>query len=103
MSRMLKFLKQTAQLERVKLSTEGTPVLNVYGEPEYEIAKPVPCRREKHIKDVMMSNGATVQSSTQYYTVAEVGMNDRLDGKVVLTIKEYVDGTGNIIGYRSMT
>lgn len=103
MSRMSKYLKQTVLIERVKLDTSGKPTMNAYGELEYEAAKQIPCRRERYIKDVTMPNGAVVQSSTQYYTVVEIGMNDKLDGNVVLMLEEYTNEAGQPEGFRSVT
>lgn len=102
MSRMVKFLKQTCQLERVSISG-GKPVIDTYGELQYESPITIRCRRERYIRDVETSVGAIMKSSHQYYTVEQIGLNDKLDGLVVLITEEYVNGHGRQEGYRSIT
>lgn len=102
MSRMLKFLKQTCEVETVQL-VDGKPSMNMYGELVYSAAQTIACRREKYAHDVETPTGAVVKSSTEYYTVFEIGINDKLDGKVVLSVEEYTNELGLTEGFRSIT
>lgn len=103
MSRMSKYLRQTCSLERVETDVHGDPVLNVYGEPTYLTAETISCRKERYVRDVETATGAVVKSSTQYYTDEEVGINDKLDSRVVLSVEEYTGEDGNTEGFRSIT
>lgn len=102
MSAMSKYFKQTCSLQRIK-TTNGVPDMNDYGELEYESARIIKCRRERYIRDVEVQNGGIIKSQFEYYTDYEVGINDKIDGEVVLTIEDYVNGSGRVIGYRSIT
>lgn len=103
MSRMSKFLKQRCTLEVVETDGMGNPVMNDYGELSYSPSSTIPCRREKHMRDVETPTGAVLKSLFQYYTVQEIGINDKLDGKVVLSVEEYTNSRGETEGYRSIT
>jgi hypothetical protein len=103
MSRISKYLKQTCSYEQVVKDNSGKPVMNAYGELEYSAAQPTACRRESHITDVETLNGAVVKSSNRYITTTLIGINDKLDGKVVLTTSDYINSAGVAEGYRSVT
>lgn len=103
MSRIRKFLNQKASHEAVSLDSLGEPIMNKYGELQYDSAVLIPCRRERYVRDVETSTGALQKSSSRYVTVDEISLNDKLDGLVVLIIGDYVYGDGTIEGYRSIT
>lgn len=103
MSRMSKYLRQKGVLQRVKLNPLKEPVMNVYGELEYDKPTVIKCRREKYLRDVEGPNGAMIKSSNQYYTTIEIGLNDKLDDKVILSVEEYTNEFGEAEGYRSIT
>lgn len=102
-SRMAKYLKQTCLLERVSRAIGGEPEMNIYGELTYDSSTIISCRRERYIRDVEIASGSIIKSSYQYYTVEEIGMNDKLDSLVVLSGEEYINARGNPEGYRSIT
>lgn len=103
MSRMSKYLKQTCTLEVVALDNELHPRMNVYGELVYAPPVTIKCKRRKYSVDVETSSGAIVKSENRYHTVEEIGINDKLDGKVVLSISEITNEQGLPEGYRSVT
>lgn len=102
MSRLTKYLRQSATLSRVQRSTvTGEPVLDLYGEPLYEPQVQVRCRRERVIKDVLTQTGAVLKSETRYYLddTAEIRVGDVLDGRTAVGVEEYTDGLGRLEGY----
>ena len=103
MSIMAKYLRQTCSWETVQRDEYGKPIMNNYGELTYNSPVTIKCRRERYIKDVETPTGAVLKSDYEYYTVNEVGLEDRLDGKVILTSEEYTNGQGLPEGYRSIT
>lgn len=97
MSRMSKFLKQTATLQRLKRDSKGEPILDDYGDPAYETKKViVKCRRERTTKDVLTTGGAAKISTTKYFfdNTVSVEIGDKVDGKPVLTVSDYINSTG---------
>lgn len=102
MSRMTKFLKQTATLQKVERDAKGVPKLDIYGEPVYSKSKEtVKCRRERSTKDVLTTGGSAVVSTTVYYIDNETTLNtgDLIDGKPILTVSDYVNLQGIVEGY----
>lgn len=103
MSRLTKFLKQKCSWEPALRDGTGKVQLDAFGEVQYGPAKILKCRREKTIQDVQTNTGAILRSSTRYFTdeSAEINADDRLDGKVVLTVNEYTNQLGKTEGYES--
>lgn len=101
MSRMTKFLKQTCVFERMKRNDEGTAVLDKFGEPQYEAPKKLKCRREKLVKDIQTNTGAILRSTTRYFLDESqpIETEDRLDGKTILSVEEYINQLGATEGY----
>lgn len=101
MSRMTKFLKQTCTFERMKRNDEGTTVLDKFGEPQYEVPKKLKCRRERLVKDVQTNTGAILRSTTRYFLDESqpIETEDRLDGKTILSVEEYINQLGATEGY----
>lgn len=103
MSRLSKFLKQQCVWEPALRDDTGKVRLDSFGEVLYGPGTSLRCRREKTIQDVQTNTGAILRSSTRYFTDESVEINaeDRLDGKVVLTVEEYTNQLGNVEGYES--
>lgn len=101
MSRMTKFLKQTCSFERVQRDDAGAAVLDMYGEPQYESPIQIRCRREKLVKDVQTSTGAVLRSTTRYFVdeSQSIEVDDRFDGKAILSVEEYINQLGTTEGY----
>lgn len=101
MSRMTKFLKQTCSFERVRRNDEGTAVLDKYGEPQYDSPIKIKCRRERLVKDVQTSTGAVLRSTTRYFVDESqpIEVDDRFDGKTILSVEEYINQLGTTEGY----
>ena len=100
MSRMTKFLRQKCQLERV-IFEEGLPKLNDFGEFQYGAPAVAKCRHESSHKDIQTTNGSIVRSTARYFLdeSTPVAPDDRIDGKVVVSVIEYVNGLGLVEGY----
>lgn len=100
MSRMTKFLRQTCQLEKFILEN-GQPKLNTYGEFQYQPPVEVRCRHESSHKDVQTANGSIVRSTSRYFLDEshEVLADERIDGKVIISVVSYVNAIGAIEGY----
>lgn len=101
MSRMSKFLRQTCIWEHFQEQSDGTPVLNDFGEIQYNSSASIKCRRETYHKDVQTATGSIVRAMSRYYVdeTASVVPDDRLDGHVVLSVVEYVNSLGATEGY----
>ena len=102
MGRMTKFLHQIALVENHLTNEDGSSKLDVYGQPMYAEAKQVKCRKEVHRTKASTSSGQFVNLSTVYYfdETVKVLSGDRIDGHYIQSIEEYVDGVGNLVGYR---
>lgn len=101
MSRLTRYLKQTAVLESVVLNEDGEPVMDAYGKYQYQEPQVVKCRKEI-TEDIASSDGGHyVRYSYTYYVdeTIPVHNDDKLDGKLVVGVGEYVDGAGQLIGY----
>lgn len=98
---MSKFLKQTCSFERALRDSDGATKLNKFGDVLYTSPLTVKCRRERVIKDVQTNTGAILSSSTRYFIDESCPINpdDRIDGKVVLEVEEYVGAKGQTVGY----
>ena len=103
MSRMTKYLKQTCTYEKVKLDDSGSILHDKFGDPLYEVPEIIKCRKEEIVKDVQTSTGAILQSSTRYFTDEKhnIQAGDKLDGKSVLKVQEYINQFGAAEGFES--
>lgn len=103
MSRMSKYLKQKCTYEKMVCDESGNALLDKFGEPQYESSKVIKCRRETYIQDVQTSTGAILKSSTRYFTDDKqpIKAGDKLGGKPVLRVQEYIDQFGVSEGFES--
>ena len=103
MSLLTKYLKQTCTYEQQKRDENGNAILDKFGEPSYEAPVTIKCRRETLIQDVLTNTGSILKSSTRYFTDNnhEIKANDRLDGKPVLKVQEYINQFGKAEGFES--
>lgn len=101
MSRMTKFLKQSCNFSPATRDALGSTVLNTYGELSYETPVELKCRRESTTKDILTPNGSILRASTRYFLDESVVIraDDKLDGRVVLTVIEYTNQLGLCEGY----
>ena len=101
MSRMSKCLKQTCILEKARKNPDGSTKLDKFGEIMYDAPQTIKCRRERIVKDVQTSTGAIQRSSTRYFIdeTQPVEADDRIDGKTVLEVSEYINQLGKVEGY----
>lgn len=101
MSRMTKYLKQTALLEKVRYDEFGKPIMDIYGEYTYDPPVSVKCRKEPSFRNYNSSTGQYEARSGKYYTddAIPVRVKDLIDGKVVMDVYEYYDGAGTLVGY----
>ena len=103
MSRMTKYLRQKSSYEKLKRNAEGKVELDQYGEPQYEVPVEIKCRRETLVQEVQTNTGAILKSSTRYFTdsAQTICANDKLDGKPVLKVQEYINQFGISEGFES--
>ena len=103
MSRISKYLRQKCTYEKMKLDAKGEPILDTYGDPQYEAARVIKCRRETFIQDVLTNSGSILKSSTRYFTDNDFAIQagDKLDGKPVLKVQEYINQFGKPEGFES--
>lgn len=81
----------------------GEIALNKYGEAQYGAPTTLKCRRERTTKDVLTANGSVVRSASIYYTDEStvIRPDDRIDGRVVLSVEEYTNELGKTEGFES--
>ena len=103
MSRMSKYLKQKCTYEQAKHSKDDEPLLDKYGDPLYEAPVIIKCRREETVQEVQTSTGAILKSTTRYFTddKQKIQAGDKLDGKTVLKVQEYINQFGSAEGFES--
>lgn len=97
MSRMTKFLKQKATITFVERDSLGEPRLDTYGDPIYKPGSvTVRCRRQRSTKDVLTTGGAATISTTIYFldNSVSVDIGDKIDGKVIKTVEDFVNSVG---------
>ena len=101
MSRLTKYLKQKCTYEQQERDASGKAILNKYGEPSYKAPVEIKCRREILIRDVLTNSGAIQKSSTRYFidNTLVLQANDKLDGKPILEVQEYVNQFGKAEGF----
>lgn len=65
----------------------GTPGLNKFGDFEYDTtSSTIAVRRQEHVEEVRTSDGALHHTNYIYYTNADVKVDDKLDGNLVVSI-----------------
>lgn len=101
MSRMTKFLRQTCSVQPYQVDGNGNPILNDFGELQYQPVKSCRCRHEVAFKDVQSYNGQIIKSQSRYFLDGslEIKANYKIDGKLVLEVSTYVNGLGLCEGY----
>ena len=102
MSRMTKFLMQTAIITFVERDSNGEPILDDYGEPKYKSnSMKVKCRRERATKDILTTGGAATMSTTKYFfdNSITVDIGDKVDSRVILTVSDYINAVGTSEGW----
>ena len=101
MSRMSKFLRQECSFEKAKRNSAGIVQLDKFGDVLYSSPRTIKCRRERIVKDVQTSTGAIQRSSTRYFIdeTQLVEADDRIDGKTVIEVSEYINQLGKVEGY----
>lgn len=103
MSRMTKYLKQKCTYEKLKRREDGEVELDIYGDPQYTDPVTIKCRRETTVQDVQTNTGAILKSTTRYFTddKQSIQADDKLDGKAVLKVQEYINQFGVVEGFES--
>lgn len=99
---MTKFLKQTAEITFVERDSKGNPRLDIYGDPIYNPNTVIKkCRRERSTKDVLTTGGSAVLSTTKYFFDNSVTLDigDKVDGKVILTVEDFINDLGYSEGW----
>jgi hypothetical protein len=93
---MTQYLNQYAIYEQ---HIPGT--VDMYGKAAYRPSKTIKCRRELADKEITDRTGKTALSTVTYYLDTSIGpaIGDKLDGRLVLAVEEYVIGVGVLIGW----
>lgn len=61
-------------------------VNNDYGDIEYSEGQEIDVRRQEHVKEVRLKDGTIHRSRYYYYTHANVQIDDKLDGHLVVDL-----------------
>lgn len=98
---MTKYLKQTAKHEKVQRDESGDPLLNAYGEYDYAEPVEVKCRREPARRNTVVTTGEYIAPHDVYYVdeTVDIGVQDRIDGQIVLDVYPYIGSLGELVGY----
>lgn len=101
MSRMTKYLRQKCTYEKLGRSLDGEVFLDKFAEPQYELSTIIKCRRETFVQEIQTNTGVILKSSTRYFVDNKqtIQANDKLDGKPVLKVQEYVNQFGILEGF----
>lgn len=105
MSKMRKYLNQHATLQKAILDEQGEAKLDDYGKPLYEEAVVIKCRKEPYKVNAFTNYGQFVNYQHTFYVdeTVSVGVKDLLDGENVLSVNEYRDGAGSLVGFEVQT
>lgn len=74
------YLNQKAQWALVSVPAVSNP----YGDIKYTSETTINVRRQEHVEEVRTSDGAIHRTNFIYYTHADVKVDDRLDGNLVV-------------------
>lgn len=101
MSYMTKYLNQKCTYEKARKDASGATSIDRYGETMYAPEVHVRCRRERLVKDIKTANGSILVAQSRYFLDEDtkVEADDRLDGRVVISVEEYVNVLGKVEGY----
>lgn len=103
MSRMTKYLKQKCTYEKLKRNQAGKVLLDKFGEPQHEAPIVLKCRFETSTQEVQTNTGAVLTSIARYFTddkhIIQVG--DKLGGRSVVKVQEYINQFGVAEGFES--
>lgn len=101
MSALTKFLRQTCTLMSAQLDNNGAPILDKYGEPVFATPVVVKCRCEHTTKDVLTPTGSVLKSASRYFVdnSATVRLGDKVDGKAVIQVSDFIGATGMSEGW----
>lgn len=86
-------------VQRCEYASAGDPV-DIYGEPTWTILN-IACRREIAVKEYLDAAGNVGVTQTRYFldtTVTPV-VGEKLDGKSIVQVIDYVLGNGRLIGW----
>jgi hypothetical protein len=100
---MTKYLKQKCTYEKAKRDENGNILHDKFGDPQYEASEIIKCRKEETIQDVQTNTGAILKSTTRYFTDDKhtIQSGDKLGGKPVLKVHEYINQFGSAEGFES--
>ena len=103
MSQMSKYLKQKCTYEKAKRDEKGNILHDKFGEPEYEAPSVIKCRFEKSIQEIQTSTGAVFASAIRFFTDDKqpIQEGDKLGGRPVLKVQEYINQFGDSEGFES--
>ena len=76
------YLNQEALWQPVAVEAVNNP----YGDIEYSDVQPIKVRRQEHVKEVRLKDGTIHNTNYIYYTHADVKVDDRLDGNLIIYI-----------------
>lgn len=90
------YLNQTAEWRPFEQANE-------YNEPQYGAPVEIICRKVHKTQYVRSEKLEQLLSTMTCYTRSPVNEKDLLDGKTVLTVEDWVELEGTILGYKVMT
>lgn len=70
-----------------------------FNEPTYSSSE-IAARKQKKRQMVRNAQAEEVISQTTVYTQSAIGLEDQIDGEQVITVSEWIDRDGSIVGYK---
>lgn len=71
---------------------------NAYNKPTMAPPETIPARKERRVRLVRNNLGEEVVSNTTVYCQKPIQPQEELDGAIVLSVADWVDGAGNVVG-----
>lgn len=94
---LARFLNQTCTIEKYDPETDVT-----YGDARFLPPVTVPCRKESFFRMVQNEDQQIVKSSSRYFIGPDTPVEawqDKVDGRLVLDVQDYVWLDGSKVGY----
>jgi len=97
------YFNQEAELVLAARETDTLlPVRDRYGAIGYLLPEKIKCRCEVSTKEIVTPSGRMVRVERTYYLARKVRTGDKLDGKEVQYVEDWVSLSGKPAGWKAM-
>lgn len=97
------YLNQTAEVLTAERNEDGSVKMNNRGEIQYADLASVPCRKRQKTQEIILPDKQQVKTTLIYYFSAEYAIreDDIVDGLRVQRVADWVNLSGEIVGYKA--